>query len=241
MTLSIDTSIFQDLWNSILNGNTDNIEFLYEKLEMVNELSKNGLNLDDKYEYNGDEDWEFKNTPLKIALLTYHNRFEDYFGNFTLSTNDRIYFDQIFLFLVDKITPDNITIEQCATIASETSSVIFEEFLKRYEGEKSSFYLNESTEYTDFLLGFDLVDTKNTKNMAFYGINFDLLPIEFLIVCYCLYNEGWNSEDDTKNKIKILKYNSPHPCFERIQSAIDKDNKKSKEKLVDLWNFYISL
>lgn len=245
MSLSIDSYIFQDLWKSILNGKTDNIDVLYEKLDAVSDLSKNGLNLDDKYQYDDrDKNWEFKNTPLKMALMTYHARFENHLGNFILSTNDRIYFDQIFLFLVDKITPDNITIDQCASIASRTSSVIFEDFLKRYDGDRSTFYLNESTEYTDFLLGFNLIDTKNIRNRSIYGINADLLPIEFLISSYCLYNKGcqfWNNEDDTKNKIKILKYNSPKACFERIQNTINKHDNKCNEKLVDIWDFYSSL
>jgi hypothetical protein len=242
MNITVNNQVFQDLWESILHP--DNMDDLYSKLNIVEQFIKNGLDINEEYKYNHlihmyYDNWNYVNTPLKKLLNVYDNIEEP-------SLEDKMYFEQIFLFLSEKIIPDKVIIELLITDPN-LSSIVCEEFIKNYQGEKISFYLNESIEYMELAIGFDLLDTETFIKVPFYKIYEEILPIEAIMVCYsCHYNDNdkWNDEKDSKYKVKLLKYNSPEASLVGMEEYISSINiyvNKAFKRLYSIWNFYISI
>jgi len=93
---------------------------------------------------------------LKEVLIEYEDR--QYTRNF--SDEEKEYFDQLFLYLSDKVNPTYTEIDEMIYLGCSNKAL--EEILKRYNGDrfKISFYPEMLSKSLEILVTFDCLDTE---------------------------------------------------------------------------------
>lgn len=220
MFSSINDTEFRPIWNNILRNNID-IDNLHKEL-----FNLDFFNLDDTYIYNPEEyeihEWEICNTPFKEALSEY----EDRYYTRVFSDEEKEYFDQLFIYLSDKVNPTQIEINDMIYLGCSNKAL--EEIFKRYNGEpfKISFYPEMLMKSLEILIGFDSLDIENkvTIYSRNYGKSCEVLPIDSLIISYILHSlNDFHCDtklDEIKDKINILKIYCSPSSFTKIKDFI---------------------